>query len=223
MKIFIVEDDPEIAGRIKNHLEKWGYEAKIATDFRKIITEFINFGPQLVLMDVSLPFYSGYYWCEEIREISNTPVIFVSSALDNLNIIRAIDFGADDYITKPFDFVILTAKIQAILRRTYGFGENADLLEHKGLIFNVSDFTLTFKDRKEELTKNEAKILQKLMENKGKIVKRDQLMISLWKSESFVEDSALYANINRLRNKLKGMGLENFITTKKGEGYIIEV
>lgn len=222
MKIFIVEDDSVIAKKIKQHLEKWGYTALIVGDFRKVISEFADFNPQLVLMDVSLPFFSGYYWCEEIRKISKVPVIFVSSALDNLNVIRAIDFGADDYITKPFDFQILMAKIQAIMRRTYDFGDTTNLLEHRGLIFDIRNSTIVFENEKEDLTKNEAKIFQELMENKGGIVKRNKLMMSLWESESFVDESALYSNINRLRKKLDYIGLENFITTKKGEGYIIE-
>ncbi|MBG9979538.1 response regulator transcription factor [Facklamia lactis] len=223
MKILIVEDDKVIADRIKNHLEKWGYDAKVAMDFRRIHHLFIEYDPQLVLMDVTLPFYSGYYWCEEIRKLSSTPIIFVSSAIDDLNIVRAIDNGADDYITKPFNYEVLMAKIQAILRRTYDFGENVHLLEHPQLFFNMDTFTIRAGDQTINLTKNEAIIFQKLMEHKGKIVKRELLMRSLWDSESFVEESALYTNINRLRKKLQTLELDDFITTIKGEGYMIEV
>lgn len=224
MKIFIVEDDIVISKKIKNYIEKWDYEGAEVHDFQHVLAEMISFEPQLVLMDISLPFFDGYYWCRKIREVSKVPVIFISSALDNLNIIRAVEMGADDYITKPFDLEILIAKIQAILRRTYDFsGGASNLIEYQGLIFNVNNFTISFKDQTEELTKNEGKIFQKLMENRGKIIKRDSLMQTLWESDSFIDDSALYTNINRLRTKLDQMGLENFITTKKGQGYIIEV
>lgn len=222
IKIFIVEDDPVIAGKIKQHLENWGYEGAIVRDFRKVLPECIAFDPQLVLMDVSLPCYSGYYWCGEIRKVSKVPVIFVSSASDNLNIIRAVDMGGDDYITKPFDFQVLMAKVQAMLRRTYDFGDSGSLIEHRGLIFNLSNATITYEGKKQELTKNEARILQKLMENKGKIVKRDKLMMSLWEMENFIDDSALYTNINRLRKKLGQLGLADYISTQKGEGYLIK-
>lgn len=222
MKLFIVEDDSVIAAKIKQHIEKWGYEGAVVQDFQKVLSEIIAFDPQLVLMDISLPFFNGYYWCGEIRKLSKVPIIFISSALDNMNIVRAVEVGADDYITKPFDFEVLMAKIQAILRRTYDFSGSSNLLEHRGLIFNLNNFTISFEDKTEELTKNEAKIFQKLMENKGNVIKRDKLMMSLWESDSFVDDSALYTNINRLRKKLDQMGLNQFITTKKGDGYIIE-
>ncbi|MBY7141981.1 response regulator transcription factor [Virgibacillus sp. NKC19-3] len=222
MKLFIVEDDTIIAQKIKQHMKKWGYEGAIVQDFQNVLSEAIAFDPQLILMDISLPFFNGYYWCGEIRKVSKTPIIFISSATDNMNIVRAIEMGADDYITKPFDFEVLVAKIHAILRRTYDFNAASNVIEHRGLIFNINNFTISFKDQTEELTKNEAKIFQTLMENKGKIIKRDKLMMTLWESDSFVDDSALYTNINRLRKKLDHMGLEHFITTKKGEGYMIE-
>ena len=173
-------------------------------------------------MDISLPFYSGYYWCEKIRQISKVPIIFVSSASDNMNIIMAVNMGGDDFIAKPFDFQVLMAKIQAILRRTYDFADNSDLIEHKGLIFNLSDLTVLYNGKKAELTKNEARILQQLLEKKGKIVSRDSLMMRLWETDSFVDDNTLSVNVNRLRKKLEQLGLESFITTKKGAGYLIE-
>ncbi|GIN70297.1 DNA-binding response regulator [Bacillus sp. J14TS2] len=222
MKIFIVEDDAVIAKKIKEHIEKWGYEGSVVEDFQNVFSEIIAFDPQLVLMDISLPFFNGYYWCGEIRKVSKIPIIFISSASDNLNIVRAVEMGADDYITKPFDWEVLMAKIHAILRRTYDFSGGSNLMEHQGLIFNVNNFTLSFEGKTEELTKNEAKVFQKLIENRGKIIKREKLMMTLWESDSFVDDSALYTNVNRLRRKLDQMGLENFIKTKKGEGYIIE-
>lgn len=221
MKIFIVEDDSIISEKIKIYVEKWGYEAAIVQNFQSVFSEMIEFDPQLVLMDISLPFFNGYYWCEEIRQVSNVPIIFISSASDNLNIIRAIEKGADDYIAKPFSLEVLLAKVQAILRRTYDFTESNHIIEHRGLIFNVDNFTISFDDKTEELTKNEAKIFQKLFENRGKIIKREKLMMYLWESDSFVDDSVLYTNVNRLRKKLTQMGLHNFIITKKGEGYMI--
>lgn len=222
IKIFIIEDDSVIAEKIKQHLENWGYDGAIVQDFRKVLSEFIDFDPQLVLMDVALPCFSGYYWCGEIRELSKVPIIFISSASDNMNIVRAVDMGGDDYITKPFDFQVLMAKVQAMLRRTYDFGKSSSIIEHHGLIFNLSNASITYEGKKQELTKNEARILQMLMENKGKIVKRDKLMMSLWETENFVDDSALYTNINRLRKKLEQLGLAEYISTKKGEGYFIE-
>lgn len=223
MKIFIVEDDSVISRKIKIHLEKWGYEAVIIENFQNVISEMVHFDPQLVLMDITLPFFNGYHWCSEIRRVSQVPIIFISSASDQMNIVRAVETGADDYITKPFTLEVLLAKIQAILRRTYDFTESSHLIEHRGLIFNTDNFTLSYKENTVELTKNEAKIFQKLMEHRGKIIKRNTLMMYLWEAESFVDDNILYTNINRLRKKLSSMGLKDFITTKKGEGYMIEV
>lgn len=222
MKVFIIEDDQVIADKIKQHLNKWNYEGITVGDFQNVLTEVITSDPQLVLIDITLPFFDGYYWCREIRKLTNVPIIFISSAMENMNILRAIELGADDYITKPFDLEILMAKIQAILRRTYDFSEDSRLFEHDGLIFNNNNFTIFYQDQAIELTKNEAKIFQKLMENKGKIVTRKKLMLYLWESDSYIDDSALYTNINRLRKKLEQMGLQNFIKTKKGEGYLIE-
>ena len=221
-KILIVEDDKIIAREMKKYMENWGYEAATIQNFKEILSEFAAFSPQLVLMDISLPFYSGYYWCEKIRQISKVPIIFVSSASDNMNIIMAVNMGGDDFLAKPFDFQVLMAKIQAILRRTYDFADNSNLIEHKGLIFNLSDLTVLYNGKKAELTKNEARILQQLLEKKGKIVSRDSLMMRLWETDSFVDDNTLSVNVNRLRKKLEQLGLESFITTKKGAGYLIE-
>ncbi|WP_274661732.1 response regulator transcription factor [Enterococcus lactis] len=222
MKVFIVEDDSVTAKKIQQYLVKWDFESKIAQNFQKVLAEIVSFDSQLVLMDITLPFFDGYYWCNELRKVSQVPIIFISSAVDNMNIVRAIDAGADDYITKPFDLEILMAKIQAILRRTYDFSETGNLLEHRGLIFNPSHFSISYQENEIELTKNEAKIFQKLLENKGKILTRKKLMLFLWESDSYVDDSALYANINRLRKKLAEIGLVDIIVTKKGEGYLIE-
>ena len=222
MKIFIVEDDPVIASAVAEHIASWGCETRIARNFQNIVQEFVDFDPQLVLLDVGLPFYNGYHWCSEIRRISSVPIIFVSSASDNMNIVMAINMGADDFIAKPFDLNVLTAKVQAMLRRTYDLGGQTRLLQHRDAVLNTDDSTLTYHGERVELTKNEYRILQVLMENKGKTVSRDVLMQRLWASDSFVDENTLSVNVARLRKKLDGAGLENFITTKKGMGYIVE-
>ena len=222
MKIFIVEDDPVIASTVAEHIASWGCETRIAQNFQNIVQEFVDFDPQLVLLDVGLPFYNGYHWCSEIRRFSSVPIIFVSSASDNMNIVMAINMGADDFIAKPFDLNVLTAKVQAMLRRTYDLGGQTRLLQHRDAVLNTDDSTLTYHGERVELTKNEYRILQVLMENKGKTVSRDVLMQRLWETDSFVDENTLSVNVARLRKKLDGAGLENFIATKKGMGYIVE-
>ena len=222
MKIFIVEDDPVIASAVAEHIASWGCETRIARNFQNIVQEFVDFDPQLVLLDVGLPFYNGYHWCSEIRRFSSVPIIFISSASDNMNIVMAINMGADDFIAKPFDLNVLTAKVQAMLRRTYDLGGQTRLLQHRDAVLNTDDSTLTYHGERVELTKNEYRILQVLMENKGKTVSRDVLMQRLWESDSFVDENTLSVNVARLRKKLDGAGLENFIATKKGMGYIVE-
>jgi DNA-binding response OmpR family regulator len=220
-KIFIVEDDIGISTGVKNHLETWGLTAKCVDDFQNVLSEFSAFDPQLVLMDISLPFYNGFYWCGEIRKVSKVPIVFLSSASDNMNIIMAMNMGGDDFIAKPFDLSVLMAKVQAILRRTYDFGGNIGMIEHRGAILNTSDGTLLYNGEKIDLTKNEYKILQLLMENKGIIVSRENLMKRLWDTDFFVDENTLTVNITRLRKKLDNAGLMDFISTKVGMGYII--
>lgn len=221
-KILIVEDDRVIAREISKQIQNWGYETKVIEDFTQVITEFVSFSPQLVLMDISLPFFNGYYWCTEIRKVSKVPIIFLSSAADNMNIVMAINMGADDFIAKPFDPNVLTAKIQAMLRRSYDFSGQMNLIEHKGAILNTSDATLTYEGERIDLTKNDYRILQILMENKGNVVSRDMLMTRLWETDSYVDENTLTVNMARLRKKLEQAGLKNFITTKKGIGYLVE-
>jgi len=221
-KILIVEDDLVIAREISKQIQNWGYETKVIEDFTQVMTEFVSFSPQLVLMDISLPFFNGYYWCTEIRKVSKVPIIFLSSAADNMNIVMAINMGADDFIAKPFDPNVLTAKIQAMLRRSYDFSGQMNLIEHKGAILNTSDATLTYEGERIDLTKNDYRILQILMENKGKVVSRDMLMTRLWETDSYVDENTLTVNMARLRKKLEQAGLKNFITTKKGIGYLVE-
>lgn len=218
-RIFIVEDDETIAKTVKRHLNSWDYEVEIASDFSNVLAEFLDFSPQLVLMDIKLPFYNGYHWCQEIRKISKVPVIFLSSASDNLNIVMAVNMGGDDFIAKPFDLDVLTAKIQAMLRRSYDFMGQGAVIEHQGAILNLTEATLIYQDEKVELTKNELRILQVLMENKEKVVTRDTLMTKLWESDNYVDENTLSVNVNRLRKKLEVVGLAYFIVTKKGIGY----
>ncbi|MEE0182459.1 MAG: response regulator transcription factor [Anaerovoracaceae bacterium] len=221
-RIYIIEDDNIIAGKIKEHMTNWGFEARCASDFRNIMGEFAEYEPHMVLLDISLPFFNGYHWCEEIRRVSKVPVIFLSSASDNMNIIMAMSMGGDDFIAKPFDMNVLVAKVQAILRRTYDFGGQTQLIEHRGALLNMSDASLVYNGKPVELTRNDYKILLTLMENRGSIVSRETLMEKLWETDCFVDENTLTVNIARLRKKLDGAGLAGFITTKKGVGYIVE-
>ena len=218
-KIFMVEDDEIIARSIREHLQAWNYDVCCVEVFSNVVAEFVRFDPQLVLMDITLPFFNGYHWCSEIRKISKVPVIFLSSAADNMNIVMAVNMGADDFIPKPFDLEVLTVKIQAMLRRSYDFAGTGSMLEHKGAILNLNETTLTYQEQKIELTKNEFRILEILMENKEKVVSRETLMTKLWESDNYVDENTLSVNVNRLRKKLEGLGLEEFILTKKGIGY----
>lgn len=220
-KVLIVEDDPTIANGLKNHLCKWGYEAETISDFNKVMDEFIKYDPQLVILDITLPFYNGFHWCTEIRKISRIPIIFASSASDNMNLIMAINMGADDFIAKPFDLNVILAKIQALLRRTYSFLGQVNILESNGAVLNLGEMTLTYKNDKLDLSKNEFKILQILLENKNKAVSRDDIMRQLWESESFIDDNTLTVNVTRLRKKLEDIGLKDFLKTKKGIGYMV--
>ena len=221
-KILLVEDDGIIANEVKKYLENWGYEVELVEDFNGVIDQFIGFSPQLILLDIALPLFNGYHWCTEIRKLSKVPIIFISSTSDNMNIVMAMNLGGDDFIAKPFDLNVLVAKVQAVLRRAYAFQGEASLLEHRGAILNLSDASLLVNDQKLELTKNDFRILQVLMENKGKVVSRDQLMTHLWDDNCFVDDNTLTVNIARLRKKLDEAGLDGFITTKKGSGYLVE-
>lgn len=221
-KIFIIEDDHAMAQVMKKQLETWGNEIRLAEDFQNIIPAFVEYDPHLVLVDIMLPFFNGYHWCSEIRKISHVPVIFISSAADNMNIVMAMNMGGDDFLPKPVDLDVMTAKIQAVLRRTYELAGKVPSLEHRGVILNLNDTALLWQEERIELTKNEFRILQTLMENKGKIVSRDTLMTRLWQIDCYVEENTLTVNVNRLRKKLDAAGLSDFITTKVGSGYIIE-
>lgn len=221
-RIFIVEDDAVIADVVERHLSGWGYQVRQCRDFEHVLEAFAAFDPQLVILDISLPFFNGYHWCRSIRQLSKVPILFLSSASDNMNIVMAVQMGGDDFVAKPFDLSVLTAKVQALLRRTYDFGPAAPLLECGGAVLNLSDASLTVGQARVELTKNEFRILRLLMEHRGEIVSREAIMTCLWASDSFVDDNTLAVNINRLRKKLAGAGLGDFIRTRKGVGYQVE-
>ena len=221
-KILIVEDDETIAGGLKTHLEKWNYQTECMTDFKDVMGKFLEFEPQLVLLDIVLPFFNGFHWCQEIRKISKVPIIFLSSVNDNMNIVMAMNMGGDEFIEKPFDLNVVTAKVQAVLRRTYEFRGTADIMEWNGAILNLADATVLYQDQKQELTKNEFKILQMFLENTGKIVSRESIMTRLWDSNEFIDDNTLTVNVARLRKKMEQIGLGGKIITKKGIGYMVE-
>jgi two-component system response regulator protein BraR/BceR len=220
-RLFIVEDDSGIANAVAAQAQAWNLQTHIVQDFSNVMHEFAEFSPHIVLLDIMLPFFDGYHWCSEIRRVSKVPIIFVSSASDNMNIVMAMNLGADDFISKPFDGSVLMAKIQALLRRTYDFGANVPVLEHRGALLDTGENSLVFGDEKITLTKNEYRILLCLMENKGKVVSREKLMERLWETDSFVDENTLTVNVNRLRKKLDAAGLKDFIATKFGVGYII--
>lgn len=220
-RILVVEDDAVISEQIAKYLEKWGYEVETVKDFSNVMGQFAVCEPQLVLMDIGLPFYNGYYWCGEIRKVSQVPIIFISSASDNMNVVMAVNMGGDDFVVKPFDLEILQAKIQALLRRAYAFTTPGAVLEYRGVLLNMSDMSLSFQKNRMELTKNEFRIVQSLFEAAGGVVSRDMLMKRLWDDECFVDDNTLTVNMNRLRKRLAEIGLAELIQTKKGVGYLL--
>lgn len=222
-KVFIAEDDDGIANAIARRLSEWDFEVRRADDYRNVLSEFAEFEPHIVLLDISLPFFNGFYWCEEIRRISKCPIMFISSAADNMNIVTAMTLGADDFIAKPFDLDVLVAKIRALLRRSYDFAADIGMIEVRGAVLNTSDATLMFNGEKIDLTKNEYRILETLFESRGKVVSRETLMNKLWETDCYVDENALSVNIMRLRKKLDSAGLSELISTKVGRGYVVEI
>ena len=220
-RLLIIEDDQGIAEAIKAQAELWDMQVRCVQNFRNVMAEFAEFDPHIVLLDISLPFFNGYHWCSEIRKVSKVPIIFISSASDNLNMVMAMNLGADDFVAKPFDQGVLMAKLQALLRRTYDFGMTQQVLERRGALLSTGESTLIYRDEKIPLSKNELRILSVLLKNKGKVVSREKLLQALWETDSFVDENTLSVNVNRLRKKLSAAGLEDFITTKFGVGYLI--
>lgn len=220
-KILVVEDDSVIANQLVKHLTSWGFEAKGINDFQNVLDEFLSFSPSIVLLDIQLPFFNGFHWCTEIRKKSKVPIIYLSSASDNMNIILAMNMGGDDFIAKPFNMNVLIAKIKAILRRTYEMNKDTTMLEVKGLVLNMDDQSIVYKNKKADLPKNEYRILKILMENEGRIVSREMLMQKIWDTDEFIDDNTLTVNVTRLRKTLSYLGLDDFILTRKGSGYQI--
>ena len=220
-KVMIVEDDEIISNSIAGYLNKWQYTTHEVSNFQNVITEFVEEKPDIVLMDINLPYFDGYYFCEEIRKISKVPIIFISSASDDMNIVMAMNIGADDFREKPFKLVVLKAKIEALLRRVYNFNSSNSLIVYKEVIFDINKDEIKFKDSVAALTKNESKILTILLENREKIVSREDIIAALWQSDNFIDENTLSVNVNRLRSKLKDIGIADFIITKKGKGYMV--
>jgi DNA-binding response OmpR family regulator len=218
----IVEDDPTIARLLAAGLQKWGYEAFACDDLSDVTGAFERLEPHLVLMDCTLPMYSGYHWCAELRRRSTAPIIFISSNTGSMDMVMAMSMGGDDFIVKPFDMDVVVAKIGALLRRAYGFAGAQALSCHRGATLDAAQSMLLHGDRKLELTRNECRILQTLMEHRGTIVGRDTLMQRLWDSEAFIDDNTLTVNVARLRKKLEEFGLNDFVATRKGQGYLVE-
>lgn len=222
-RIMMIEDDEKIRRIVADTLEKWQYDVVEVTQFDQVLTEFEQTSPHLILLDINLPVFDGYYWCQQIRSVSKVPIIFLSSRNQNMDIIMAINMGGDDFIQKPFDLDILLAKISALIRRKYTYQEEENIrLIHRGLKLNVTNSTIELDGKSNELSRNEFILLQLMMRNIGKIVSRDDLMQALWNEEQFVDDNTLTVNVNRMRRKIGALGLEDFIVTRKGLGYIIE-
>ena len=220
-RIFLVEDDRALAQEVKKQLERYGNEAKIVADFRAVTEEIRAYDPHLVLMDIMLPYQNGYYWTAELRKFTSVPIVFLSSASDGMNLVMAVNMGGDDFIAKPVEPMVLNAKVQAVLRRAYEMAGAAHTLAFCGASLDLNDGSVACGDKRLELTKNEFRILRTLLENRGKIVSRDALMLRLWNDDCFVEENTLTVNVTRLRKKLEEIGLSDVIVTKPGSGYII--
>lgn len=221
MKIFLVEDDAAIAQAVCRHLESWGYTCTACRDLRRVMEEFTAQAPQLVILDIGLPYRNGYHWCAEIRRVSRVPILFLSSASDSMDLVMAVNQGGDDFLPKPFDLSVLTAKVQALLRRCYDFAPPADVRRMGDLVLRPEEGSLSREGKTVSLTRNEQRILQVLWEHRGKVVSRETLMQRLWDTDAFVDTNTLTVNVNRLRGKLEQLGLRELIVTKKGEGYLL--
>jgi Response regulators consisting of a CheY-like receiver domain and a winged-helix DNA-binding domain len=221
-KIMIVEDEDKIRSMIKSAFEKWGFQVYCVDNFSNIFEDFNLITPHIIVMDINLPEFDGFYWCNKIRGISKVPVLFLSSRSTNMDIVMGVNMGGDDYITKPFSMEVLIAKVNALLRRTYSYIEpSTETIEYKGVILSIKDNTVFYENNRLELTKNEFGILYILMKKHESIVSREKLMQELWEDESFIDDNTLTVNINRLRKKLSEIGIEEFIKTIKNQGYIV--
>lgn len=221
-KIMIIEDEATIRELISEELQKWQFETFGTTDFNQVLDDFQREEPQLVLLDINLPVFDGYYWCQKIREVSKIPIIFISSRNTNMDMIMAMNMGADDFVTKPFPIDVLIAKINALLRRSYNYSEvGSEIMSHNGITLNVDNGSMKINGETIDLSKNEYRLLYILIKKHGKILTREKLLRALWEDERFVDDNTLTVNINRLRKKIEQAGLEGYIETKVGQGYIV--
>lgn len=223
-KIMVIEDDKKLQELIKGHLEKYGYEICTVEDFSQIKKEFVYHNPHLVLMDINLPYYDGFYWCRDIRTVSKVPIIFISARNSDMDQVMAIENGGDDYITKPFSYDLLIVKIKGVIRRVYGeYSENShsEVYEVDGLYLYIHQNIIEYNDKKTELSTKEFLLLYSLLKNVNQIVSREELLEILWNDIDFVDDNTLSVNITRLRKRLEDIGIEDAIETKRGQGYKI--
>ncbi|CYV17880.1 response regulator [Streptococcus suis] len=218
-KILLIEDDKTISQLVAKNLINWGYQVQEVKDFQMVLEQMEEFQPHLILLDIGLPFFNGYYWCQEIRKTSRVPIMFLSSHDQPMDIVMAINMGADDYVTKPFEMTVLLAKIQGLLRRTYDFVGEQSLLWFEEISLDLKTMQVSYGHVVEELTRNEFQILRVLFEHGKEVVSREELMRELWNSDIFVDDNTLSVNIARLRRKLAELDLPDVIATKKGVGY----
>lgn len=219
-KVFIIEDDVKINEQLGSFLKRYGYEVATSFDFENIVDIALEENPKIILLDINLPVFDGYYICKEIRKQSNVPIIVVTSRDTEMDELISMNLGADDFITKPYNTAILLARIESIIRRIYG-NNSMEIYEYNGLRYNLSTSEMEYEGNKSDLTKNESRILYTLIKNKGKIVSRSELMKYLWQNDEFVDDNTLTVNINRLRKKMEEIGANNMLTTKRGQGYIL--
>ncbi len=219
-KIFIVEDEEKIIKELTNILKKYAYEVTYSLDFENIVERILEEDPKLVLLDINLPYYDGYYICRKVRKVSNVPIIVVTSRDSDIDELMSINLGADDFVTKPYNIQILLARIASLMKRTYS-KKSVEIFDIRGLKYNLSKSEAEFSGRKVELTKNESRILHILFKNKEKIVSRNEIIKALWKEEEFVDDNTLTVNMNRLRKKLEEIGAVDYLQTKRGQGYMI--
>ncbi|EGT3615913.1 response regulator transcription factor [Clostridium perfringens] len=221
-KVFIIEDEEKIREELTKFLEKYGYTVGSSNDFENIVDISLEYEPSIILLDINLPYYDGYYICREIRKRSEVPIIVVTSRQSEMDELMSMNLGADDFVTKPYNTQILLARMASIIKRTYSSLEGeGEILEHRGLKYNISTSEVSFNGKNVELTKNESKILNVLIKNKGKIVSRDDIIKALWQTNEFIDDNTLTVNVNRLRRKIEGIGAEEYLQTKRGQGYIL--
>ena len=219
-KVFIIEDDVKINEQLGSFLKRYGYEVATSFDFENIVDIALEKNPKIILLDINLPVFDGYYICKEIRKQSNVPIIVVTSRDTEMDELISMNLGADDFITKPYNAAILLARIESIIRRVYG-NNSMEIYEYNGLRYNLSTSEMEYEGNKSDLTKNESRILYTLIKNKGKIVSRSELMKYLWQNDEFVDDNTLTVNINRQKKKMEEIGANNMLTTKRGQGYIL--